>query len=78
MTRRQCWGCLPPSRTAEPLAQPATFVFDEVSMRVVLSNANVIDCVHPRPLAGASVTVEHGRIVEVLESSRSPIRTRHR
>ena len=41
-------------------------------MRVVLSNANVIDCVHPRPLAGASVTVEHGRIVEVLESSRSP------
>src|SRR6266853_3300550 len=41
-------------------------------MRVVLSNANVIDCVHPRPLAGASVTVEHGRIVEVLDSSRSP------
>src|SRR5215510_13985895 len=41
-------------------------------MRVVLLNANVIDCVQPRPLAGASVTVEHGRIVEVLESGRTP------
>jgi imidazolonepropionase-like amidohydrolase len=41
-------------------------------MRVVLINANVIDCVQPRPLAGASVTVEHGRIVEVLESGRAP------
>ena len=41
-------------------------------MRVVLINAHVIDCVHPHPLAGASVTVEHGRIVEVLESGRSP------
>ena len=48
-------------------------------MRVVLINANVIDCVQPRPLAGASVIVEHGRIVEVLESkSAPPIRTRHR
>ena len=41
-------------------------------MRVVLTNANVIDCVHPRPLVGASVTVEHGRIVEV--SSAAPDR----
>src|SRR5499427_4226018 len=41
-------------------------------MRVVLTNANVIDCVHPRPLAGASVTLEHGRIVEVRDSSRAP------
>jgi imidazolonepropionase-like amidohydrolase len=41
-------------------------------MRVVLMNANVIDCVHPRPLVGASVIVEHGRIVEVRDSSRSP------
>src|SRR2546422_8193940 len=41
-------------------------------MRVVLINANVIDCVHPRPLAGASVTVEHGRIVEVLDSRSFP------
>ena len=41
-------------------------------MRVVLMNANVIDCVQPRPLTGASVTVEHGRIVEVRESSRAP------
>ena len=41
-------------------------------MPVVLINANVIDCVQPRPLMGASVIVEHGRIVEVLGSSRSP------
>ena len=41
-------------------------------MRVVLINANVIDCVHPHPLVGASVTVEHGRIVEVLESQSLP------
>src|SRR5919202_999947 len=61
-----------PAAKAEPPARPATCVSIEVSMRVVLSNANVIDCVHPRPLAGASVTVEHGRIVEVLESKRSP------
>ena len=41
-------------------------------MRVVLTNANVIDCVNPRALVGASVTVEHGRIVEVLGSNRAP------
>src|SRR5262249_7336881 len=40
-------------------------------MRVVLINANVIDCVHPQPMAGASVTVAHGRIVEVIERGRS-------
>lgn len=45
-------------------------------MRVVLTNAHVIDCVHPCPLPAASVTVEHGRIVEVLDSGRAPD-TRH-
>jgi imidazolonepropionase-like amidohydrolase len=38
----------------------------------VLTNATVIDCVNPRPVQGASVTIENGRIVEVLDASRSP------
>jgi len=38
----------------------------------VLTNATVIDCVDPRPVQGASVTIENGRIVEVLDASRSP------
>jgi imidazolonepropionase-like amidohydrolase len=41
-------------------------------MRVVLTNATLIDCVNPRPIAGASVTIENGRIVEVLDANRSP------
>jgi imidazolonepropionase-like amidohydrolase len=41
-------------------------------MRRVLTNATVIDCVTPRPVAGASVTIENGRIVEVLDGRRSP------
>jgi imidazolonepropionase-like amidohydrolase len=38
----------------------------------VLTNATVIDCVNPRSLQGASVTIENGRIVDVLDASRSP------
>jgi len=41
-------------------------------MRAVLTNATLIDCVNPRPIAGASVTIENGRIVEVLDANRSP------
>src|SRR3981189_2303758 len=41
-------------------------------MRRVLTNATVIDCVTPRPVQGASVAVENGRIVEVLDAGRSP------
>ena len=41
-------------------------------MKRVLTNATVIDCVDPRPVQGASVTIENGRIVEVLDASRSP------
>lgn len=41
-------------------------------MRRVLTNATVIDCVTPRPISGASVTIDRGRIVEVLDGSRSP------
>ena len=42
------------------------------SDRLVLTNANVIDCVGERPVVGGSVTIERGRIVEVLDGSRSP------
>ena len=41
-------------------------------MRRVLTNATVIDCVTPRPVPGASVVIDRGRIVEVLEGGRSP------
>jgi len=39
--------------------------------RLVLTNANVIDCVSEQPLAGGSVVIERGRIAEVLDGSRS-------
>jgi len=41
-------------------------------MTRVLTNATLIDCVNPRPVPGASVTIENGRIVEVLDAGRSP------
>src|SRR6185436_14904652 len=40
--------------------------------RLVLSNANVIDCVAERPIVGGSVVIERGRIAEVLDARRSP------
>jgi imidazolonepropionase-like amidohydrolase len=42
-------------------------------MRRVLTNATLIDCVRPTPIEGASVTIEDGRIVEVLDGRRSPV-----
>ena len=41
-------------------------------MRLVLTNCNLIDCVTPVPLSQASVVIEAGRIVEVLDGRRSP------
>ena len=41
-------------------------------MRLVLTNANVIDGVNPAPIADASVVIEDGRIAEILGGSRSP------
>ena len=41
-------------------------------MRLILTNCNLIDCVNPTPASEASVTVENGRIVEVLDGRRSP------
>ena len=40
--------------------------------RLVLTGANVIDGVSPIPITDASVTIEYGRIVEVLDGSKSP------
>ena len=40
--------------------------------RLVLTDASLIDAVTPGVTAGASVTVEGGRIVEVLDGRRSP------
>ena len=41
-------------------------------MKLVLTNANLIDCVTPHPVPKANVTVEDGRIMEVLDGRRSP------
>jgi imidazolonepropionase-like amidohydrolase len=41
-------------------------------MTLVLTNAHLIDCVDPTPIRGASVIVENGRIVEVLDGHQSP------
>ena len=41
-------------------------------MRLVLTNATLIDCVNPTPVAGASVVVEDGRIAEITDGRRSP------
>jgi imidazolonepropionase-like amidohydrolase len=39
--------------------------------RLVLTNANVIDCVGERPIVGGSVVIERGRIREVLDGTHS-------
>jgi imidazolonepropionase-like amidohydrolase len=41
-------------------------------MRLVLTNAQLLDCVSPAIARGASVAIEEGRIVEVLRGDRSP------
>src|SRR6266571_1622365 len=45
---------------------------DDRAMKRVLTNATLIDCVNPRPIPGASVTIEDGRIAEILDASRAP------
>jgi predicted amidohydrolase YtcJ len=42
-------------------------------MRLILTNAHLIDCINPTPIPGASMTVEDGRIVEVLGGHRALI-----
>jgi len=44
----------------------------EVAMRMVLINANVIDCVHQQPIARASVVLEDGRILALLDRHHAP------
>ena len=41
-------------------------------MRLVLTNATLIDCLNPNPIPQASVSIEEGRIVEVTDGHRSP------
>ena len=41
-------------------------------MRLVLTNARLIDCINPTPIPESSVTVEEGVIVEVLDGHKSP------
>ncbi len=41
-------------------------------MTLVLTNAHLIDCVAPDVVRGASVTIEDGRIAEILDGRRSP------
>lgn len=41
-------------------------------MRLVLTHANVIDCINPNPLVDASVTIENGRIVDVRDARQMP------
>ena len=41
-------------------------------MRLVLTNATLIDCVDPEPVAGAGVVVEDGRIVDIARGGRAP------
>ena len=41
-------------------------------MRLVLTNARLIDCVNPGSIPESSVTIEQGRIVEVLDGTRLP------
>ena len=41
-------------------------------MRLVLTNATLIDCVDPSPVVGAGVVVEDGRIVDIARGGRAP------
>jgi imidazolonepropionase-like amidohydrolase len=40
--------------------------------RTVLTNATLIDCVNPQPVADAAVAIENGRITEILAGGRKP------
>ena len=41
--------------------------------RLLLVNARLVDCITERVVPGASVAIEDGRIVEVLDGGRSPV-----
>jgi imidazolonepropionase-like amidohydrolase len=42
-------------------------------MRTLLTNATLIDCVHPAPQPNACVAIENGRISEILTDGRTPV-----
>jgi imidazolonepropionase-like amidohydrolase len=41
-------------------------------MRTILTNATLIDCVNPAPVAHATVVIEDGRIAQILPAGRQP------
>jgi len=43
-----------------------------VKTRTILTNATLIDCLNPQPVAGAAVAIENGRISEILSGGRKP------
>jgi imidazolonepropionase-like amidohydrolase len=43
-----------------------------VKTRTLLTNATLIDCLNPQPVAGAAVAIENGRISEILSGGRKP------
>lgn len=45
---------------------------ESVTMRTILRNATVIDCVRPEPIAGATVVLDDGRIEQVLRGGERP------
>ena len=42
-------------------------------MRTILTNATLIDCVNPSPVANTSVVIENGRITEILSDGRKAV-----
>ena len=57
------------SRAALPV-----LTFDQ-TMRTVIANATLIDCVRPEPVERACVVIENGRIAEILTAGRQPAAT---
>lgn len=44
----------------------------QIDMRTILTNATLIDCVHPAPMEHTAVAIENGRIAEILTGGRIP------
>jgi imidazolonepropionase-like amidohydrolase len=43
-----------------------------MTMRTILTNATLIDCVNPTPVKQAAVVIDKGRITEILSGGRTP------
>src|SRR6516162_7020346 len=61
---KAAWPALPGSTPRLlPVFSPQRFP-PEISMRTLLTNATLIDCVHPQPIQGTKVLIEDGRILD--------------